>query len=95
MALGALDILYVELARGVLHLGGNWAGYLNAAIGIGAVLAVLVTARLVGRRGSRSRSCCRSRAGRWGSFGLARHPGLAAVAPAARNGRRRTVDRST
>jgi hypothetical protein len=33
VALGALDILYVELARGVLHLGGNWAGYLNAAFG--------------------------------------------------------------
>jgi Na+/melibiose symporter-like transporter len=48
-ALGALDILYVELAQGVLHRGGNWAGYLNAATGVGSVLAVLVTAHAVGR----------------------------------------------
>jgi Cyclic nucleotide-binding domain/Major Facilitator Superfamily len=48
VALGALDILYVELARGVLHLGGNWAGYLNAAFGLGSVLAIGLTARLVG-----------------------------------------------
>jgi hypothetical protein len=48
VALGALDILYVELARGVLHLGGNWAGYLNAAFGFGSVLAIGLTARLVG-----------------------------------------------
>ena len=47
-ALGALDVLYVELAEGVLHRGGNWAGYLNAAFGLGSVLAVGVTARLVG-----------------------------------------------
>jgi len=49
-ALGALDILYVELARGVLHRGGNWAGYLNAATGVGSVLAVLITAHLVGHK---------------------------------------------
>ncbi len=49
-ALGALDILYVELARGVLHRGGNWAGYLNAATGVGSVLAVVITARLVGQK---------------------------------------------
>lgn len=49
-ALGALDVLYVELARGVLHRGGNWAGYLNAATGVGAVLAVVVTARLATRK---------------------------------------------
>jgi hypothetical protein len=48
VAIGALDILYVELARGVLHLGGNWAGYLNAAFGLGSVLAIGLTARLVG-----------------------------------------------
>jgi MFS family permease len=47
-ALGALDVLYVELAQGVLHRGGNWAGYLNAAFGLGSVLAIGVTARLVG-----------------------------------------------
>ena len=49
IALGALDVLYVELARGVLHLSGAWAGYLCAAAGAGGVLAVMVTARLVGR----------------------------------------------
>jgi hypothetical protein len=48
-ALGALDILYVELAQGVLHRGGNWAGYLNAATGVGSVLAVLVTASALAR----------------------------------------------
>jgi hypothetical protein len=49
VAIGALDVLYVELARGVLHRGGSWAGYLNAGFGVGSVLAVAVTARLVGR----------------------------------------------
>jgi MFS family permease len=49
IALGALDVLYVELARGVLHRGGDWAGYFNGAAGAGGVLAVAVTARLVGR----------------------------------------------
>lgn len=48
-AIGALDILYVELARGVLQRGGNWAGYLNAATGLGSVLAALVTAHALGR----------------------------------------------
>jgi hypothetical protein len=48
-ALGALDVLYVELAQGVLHRGGNWAGYLNAATGAGAILAVIVTAHVLGR----------------------------------------------
>jgi MFS family permease len=49
VALGAFDVLYVELARGVLHRGGDWAGYLNAAFGAGSVVAIVVTARLVGR----------------------------------------------
>jgi MFS family permease len=39
----------VELSQGVLGRGGSWAGYLNAAFGAGGVLAILVTARLVGR----------------------------------------------
>jgi MFS family permease len=47
-AVGALDVLYVELAQGVLHRGANWTGYLNAAFGIGSVLAIGVTAHLVG-----------------------------------------------
>ena len=49
IALGALDVLYVELARGVLHRGGDWAGYLCGAVGAGGVLAVAITAGLVGR----------------------------------------------
>jgi MFS family permease len=49
VALGALDVLYVELARGVLHRGGDWAGYLCGATGAGGVLAVAFTAHLVGR----------------------------------------------
>jgi MFS family permease len=49
IALGALDVLYVEIAEGVLHRGGSWAGYLSGAFGAGGVLAVAVTASLVGR----------------------------------------------
>jgi MFS family permease len=48
IAIGALDVLSVELAQGVLHRGGDWAGYLTAAFGAGGVIAVVVTARLVG-----------------------------------------------
>jgi MFS family permease len=50
VALGALDVLYPTLAIGYLSLDDGWVGYLNAAFGAGAVLAVVVTARLVGRR---------------------------------------------
>jgi len=49
IALGALDVLYVELAQGVLHRGGAWAGYLAGAFGVGGVIAIAATARLVGR----------------------------------------------
>jgi MFS family permease len=49
VALGALDVLYPELAIGVLEHGESWAGYLNAAFGAGAVLAVAFTASLVGK----------------------------------------------
>ena len=45
---GALDILVVELAQGVLGLGSDWVGFLLGAFGAGGVLAVVVTARLVG-----------------------------------------------
>src|SRR5436309_2685938 len=40
VAIGALDVLYVVLAVGVLHRGGSSAGYLNAAFGAGGVLGV-------------------------------------------------------
>lgn len=49
VAIGALDILYAELAIGELGLSDGWAGYLNAAFGLGGVLAIAVTASLVGR----------------------------------------------
>jgi MFS family permease len=50
LAIGALDVLYVVLAVGVLGHGGGTAGYLNAAFGAGGVLGVVVTVALVGRR---------------------------------------------
>jgi cyclic nucleotide-binding protein/MFS transporter len=48
IAIGALDVLVVELAQGGLDLGADWVGYLTAAFGAGGVLAAGVTARLVG-----------------------------------------------
>jgi MFS family permease len=50
LAIGALDVLYVVLAVGVLGHGGSMAGYLNAAFGAGGVIGVGVTVALVGRR---------------------------------------------
>jgi MFS family permease len=50
LVIGALDVLYVVLAVGVLGHGGGTAGYLNAAFGIGGVLGIGVTAGLVGGR---------------------------------------------
>ena len=47
---GALDLLFVILAVSVLHRTQAWAGYLNSAYGLGAVLAAAVSAMLVGRR---------------------------------------------
>jgi hypothetical protein len=49
VVLGALDVLYVVLALGVLDLGESGAGYLNAAYGLGGVLGIAVTAAVVGR----------------------------------------------
>lgn len=49
VAIGALDVLYVVLAIGVLELGESWAGYLNAAFGAGGVLGLAATVALVGR----------------------------------------------
>jgi MFS family permease len=46
---GALDLLCVILAVSVLHLGQGGAGYLNAAIGVGLILAASVTTFVVGR----------------------------------------------
>jgi hypothetical protein len=48
--IGALDLLCVILAVNYLHMGPGGPGFLNAALGGGALLAGLVTAFLVGRR---------------------------------------------
>jgi hypothetical protein len=50
VVVGALDLLFVILAISVLHRTQAWAGYLNSAYGVGAVLAAPVSAALVGRR---------------------------------------------
>jgi MFS family permease len=49
IGIGALDVLYVVLALGMLGLGESGAGYLNAAFGAGGVLGIAATAALVGR----------------------------------------------
>ena len=49
VVIGALDVLFVVLALDLLDLGEGGAGYLNAAYGAGGVLAIVATARLVGR----------------------------------------------
>ena len=48
--IGALDLLCVILAVDYLHMGPGGPGFLNAALGAGALLAGFVTAFLVGRR---------------------------------------------
>jgi hypothetical protein len=50
VVVGALDLLFVILAVGVLGRSQAWAGYLNSAAGVGAVLAAAVSVFLVGRR---------------------------------------------
>ncbi|MGH3256745.1 MAG: cyclic nucleotide-binding domain-containing protein [Streptosporangiaceae bacterium] len=47
---GALDLLIVILAIGVLHRSQAWAGYLNGAWGVGALIAATASAVLIGRR---------------------------------------------
>ena len=47
--IGALDLFCVVLAVNLLHMGHGGPGFLNAAIGGGALLAGFVTAFLVGR----------------------------------------------
>lgn len=46
---GAVDMLCIILAISVLRLGAGGAGYLNAALGVGVVVAGSVTALLVAR----------------------------------------------
>ena len=47
---GSLDFLCVILALGILHMGPGGAGYLNAALGAGELVAGFATAFLIGRR---------------------------------------------
>ena len=47
---GALDLLFVILAVTVLGRPQAWAGYLNSAYGLGAILAAMISVLLVGRR---------------------------------------------
>jgi MFS family permease len=47
---GALDLLFVIVAVGVLGRSQAWAGYLNSAFGVGGMLAAAVSAMLIGRR---------------------------------------------
>jgi MFS family permease len=47
---GAIDLLCVVLAVGVLHMSAGGTGFLNAAIGVGVILAGGVTSLIVGRR---------------------------------------------
>ena len=47
---GALDLLFVILAIGVLGRSQAWVGYLNSTYGVGAVVAATVSAMLIGRR---------------------------------------------
>ncbi len=49
-ALGALDVVVVVLAISLLGLGQGGPGYLNAAFGLGAVLAIFVTVTFVGKQ---------------------------------------------
>jgi MFS family permease len=48
--IGAIDLLCVVLAVDYLHMGPGGPGFLNAALGGGALIAGFVTAFLVGRR---------------------------------------------
>ena len=63
---GALDLLFVILAVTVLGRPQAWAGYLNSAYGVGAILAATVSVLLVGGawgadrgRGAAAERCAR------------------------------------
>ena len=50
VVVGALDVLFVALAIGLLDKGQGWAGFLNSAAGLGGVIGAALAVGLVGRR---------------------------------------------
>lgn len=50
VVLGALDVLFVVVAIGVLHRSQSWVGNLNGAYGLGGALVGGATFLLIGRR---------------------------------------------
>jgi hypothetical protein len=50
VVLGALDVLFVIVAIGVLHRSQSWVGYLDGAYGLGGVLIGAAMFLLIGRR---------------------------------------------
>jgi hypothetical protein len=50
VVLGALDVLFVVVALGVLHRSQSWVGNLNGAYGLGGALVGGATFLLIGRR---------------------------------------------
>jgi MFS family permease len=49
VVVGALDVLFVAVAIDLLGEGQGWAGFLNAAFGLGAIVGAAVTIALIGR----------------------------------------------
>ena len=47
---GALDVLFVAVAISVLGKGQSWAGFLNSASGLGALVGAALAVALIGRR---------------------------------------------
>ncbi len=92
IAIGALDVLIVELAQGGLGLGEGWVGYFTAAFGAGGILAVGVTARLVGLARLAPPLVASLAVWSVAFLGLAAIPGAACGVGAARRGRRCPVD---
>ncbi len=50
VVVGALDVLLVAAAIDLLHAGQGWAGYLNAALGLGGIAGAGLAVSLAGRR---------------------------------------------
>ena len=50
VVVGALDVLLVAVAIDLLHAGEGWAGYLNAAFGLGGIVGAAAAVSLAGRR---------------------------------------------